>query len=337
MLETVLVGLITLVSSRPVVTSRLSMVIAALAGLTLLVTVTGLSSNLRFHKAQEELRQRIAGGRRSKSMRPREGLPATQGWFFRLLKVAGEANRPHSAARLSTLHGTLMQAGYRAADALSIFMGVKLYLALLLPAVYAALSPLATRALPATALLFILLAVIGFYAPDMWVKMKVRRRRWKVFVGFPDALDLLVVCVEAGLGLDAAIHKVAEEMQLTNPILSEEFKLLDLGMRAGQSRQLALLSLGRRVDMEEVNNFVALLIQTERFGTSIAKSLRVHADAMRLKRRQFAEEKATKLPVKLLFPLLFFIFPGLFLVLLGPGMLRLMRVLTQIVKSAPGS
>jgi tight adherence protein C len=335
-LETVLVGLITLFSSSSMTASRLSMIIAALASFTLLLTIVGLSSTLRFHKAHEDLRQRVAGSRRGMSTRPREGLSTTQGWLFRLLKMAGEANKPYSDEKLSTLRRTLVQAGYRAADTPSIFMGVKLYLALLIPAAYVALRPLATHVLPATALLFVLLAVIGFYAPDMWVKMKVRHRRRKIFEGFPDALDLLVVCVEAGLGLDAALHKVAEEMQLTSPILSEELKRLDLGLRAGQSRQLALLSLSQRVDVEEVNNFVALLIQTERFGTSIAKSLRVHADAMRLKRRQVAEEKATKLPVKLLFPLLFFIFPGLFLVILGPGILRLMKVLTQIVTKAPG-
>jgi tight adherence protein C len=147
----------------------------------------------------------------------------------------------------------------------------------------------------------------------------------------------MVVCVEAGLGLDAAIHKVGEELQLTHRILSEEFRLLNLGLRAGQSRQLALLSLSQRLKVEEVNNFVSLLIQTEQFGTSIAQALRVHADGMRLKRRQFAEERATKLPIKMLFPLLLFIFPGMFLIILGPGFIRLLKVLSQMIKIAPTS
>ncbi|HEY7493323.1 MAG TPA: type II secretion system F family protein [Candidatus Tectomicrobia bacterium] len=334
-METFLAGLMTFFSSSPPGASQLSLVIAALASLTLLVTIVGGSATLMSHKAHQELRQRIAGSRHAPSEGPRDSRPTTPGWFFYLLKVAGKANKPHSDEKLSTLRRTLVQAGYRGIDAPSIFLGVKLYLAILVPAVYAAIRPLAIGALPTTALLFVLLAVLGFYAPDIWVRMHIRRRRQKVFEGFPDALDLMVVCVEAGLGLDAAIHKVGEEIQLTNPVLSEEFKLLDLGLRAGQSRQLAMLSLGRRVDVEEVNNFVALLIQTEQFGTSIAQALRVHADAMRLKRRQVAEEKATKLPVKLLFPLLFFIFPSLVLVLLGPGVLRLTKVLSHIIHMAP--
>jgi tight adherence protein C len=246
-------------------------------------------------------------------------------------------NTPDSDAKLSLVRQSLVQAGYRGPDALFIFLGIKLYLAILMPMAYVGLRSLALRALPMMPFCFILLAVIGFYAPGLWIRMKIRHRRRKVFEGFPDALDLMVVCVEAGLGLDAAIYKVGEELQLTNRILSEEFKLLNLGLRAGQSRQLALLNLSRRVDVEEVTNFVSLLIQTEQFGTGVAQALRVHADGMRLKRRQFAEERATKLPVKLLFPLLLLIFPGLFLIILGPGFLRLIKVFTQLVKNAPTS
>jgi tight adherence protein C len=257
--------------------------------------------------------------------------------YFKVLpgahQVAGQVNKPHSDDKLSTLRHTLVKAGYRGADAPYIFLGVKLYLAILVPAVYAALLPHAVGALPTTAFPFVLLAVIGFYAPGLWVRMHLRHRQKQIVAGFPNALDLLVVCVEAGLGLDAAIHKVGEEIQLTNQVLSEELKLLELGLRAGQSRQLAFLSLSRRVDVEEVNNLMALLIQTEQFGTSIAQALRVHADGMRLKRRQFAEEKATKLPVKLLFPLLLFIFPSLLLVILGPGILRLTKVLSHMINT----
>jgi tight adherence protein C len=334
-METVLAELMTFFSSNPLVASRLPLVMAVLVCFTLLVTAVGCSATVRSHKARQELRQRIAGSRNGMSWKLKESHPTVWGWFCKLLKVLGEVNKPHNDEKLSRLRLTLVKAGYRGTDTPAIFLGVKLYLAILVPAVYALLRLLVMRALPATTLLFVLLAVLGFYAPDFWVSLKRRYRRKKIFEGFPDALDLMVVCVEAGLGLDAAIHKVGDEMQLTNRILSEEFKLLDLGLRAGQARQLALLSLSRRVDVEGVNNFVALLIQTEQFGTSIAQALRVHADAMRLKRRQFAEEKAAKLPVKLLFPLLFFIFPGLFVVILGPGMIRLMKLFSQIVKTAP--
>jgi tight adherence protein C len=252
-----------------------------------------------------------------------------------MLKVGGKVNKPHSDTQLSMVRHTLLQAGYRGADAVFVFFGIKLYLAILVPLLYAALQPLALRVLPPTVFLFVLLAVMGFYIPGLWVRIKIRQRQRQVFAGFPDALDLMVVCVEAGLGLDAAIHKVGEEIQWTHRVLSEEFKQLNLGLRAGQSRRLALQGLSQRVDVEEVNGFVALLLQTEQFGTSIAQALRVHADAMRLKKRQRAEEKATQLPVKLLFPLLIFIFPSLFVVILGPAVIRLLRVIMQMMTNTP--
>lgn len=336
-METFLAGLMTVFSSSPLAASQFSLVIALLTCLTLLVSMVGFSASFRAHKAHQNLIQRIEGRRNGTSGRPTEDRPTTSQWWLNMLKVAGEANRPHSQKKLSMARRALVKAGYRSVDAALIFFGVKLYLAILVPGVYAALRTLAVHALPMTVLVFVLLAVVGFYAPDIWVRMHIRRRRQQIFEGFPDALDLMVVCVEAGMGLDAAIHKVGEEIQLTNRVLSEEFRTLDLGLRAGQSRQLALLGLSRRVDVEEINNFVALLIQTEQFGTGIAQALRVYADAMRLKRRQFAEEKATKLPVKLLFPLLFFIFPSLFVIILGPAIIRLMKVLSHMISITPTS
>ena len=137
----------------------------------------------------------------------------------------------------------------------------------------------------------------------------------------------MVVCVEAGLGLDAAIQRVGQEMKLTHKVLHEEFALVNFGLQAGQTRQVALKNLSLRIDLEEVSNFVAMLIQTDKFGTSVAQALRVHADAMRLKRRQKAEELAMKIPVKLLFPLIFFIFPSLFVVIMGPAGIQIFRTL----------
>jgi tight adherence protein C len=304
---------------------------------TVLMMMLGCAAILRFYKTHQDLRQRIAAGQSSTARRPRDSRPAASGWFFQMLKAVGRVNTPDSDAKLSKVRHALMLAGFRGADTPFIFLGIKLYLAILVPVAFVALRSLLLRAMPLTAFLLLLLAVVGFYAPDLWVRMKVRHRSRKVFEGFPDALDLMVVCVEAGLGLDATIHRVGEELRLTHRILSEEFRLLNLGLRAGQSRQLAFLSLSRRVNVEEVNNFVSLLIQTEQFGTSIAQALRVHADGMRLKRRQLAEERATKLPVKMLFPLLLFIFPGMFLIILGPGFIRLLKVLSHMMKMAPTS
>jgi len=181
-------------------------------------------------------------------------------------------------------------------------------------------------------LLSVTLALIGFYLPNLWLRLKIARRKEKIIKGFPDALDLMVVCVEAGVGLDAAIYRVGEEMKLSNKVLSEEFKLLSLELRAGKQRGEALRNLALRTDLEDVNSLMTLLIQTEKFGTSIAQALRVYSDSMRTKRYQRAEEMAAKLPVKLVFPLVFFIFPSLFIVILGPAAIRIVRILFPILK-----
>jgi tight adherence protein C len=167
--------------------------------------------------------------------------------------------------------------------------------------------------------LAVLIALIGFYLPDLWLTIKSNIRREKLFEGIPDALDLLVVCVEAGMGLDGAIHRVAEETKLTNPILSDEFKLLNLELRAGKSRQDALRNLALRTNIDAMNSLVTLLIQTDKFGTSVAKALKVFSDSFRTERYQKAEEFAAKMPVKLIFPLVLFIFPSLFVVIIGPA------------------
>jgi tight adherence protein C len=143
--------------------------------------------------------------------------------------------------------------------------------------------------------------------------------------GFPDALDLIVICVEAGLGLGPAIQRVGQELQMPHPELSEEFHLLSVELRTGMPRPQALRNFANRTGLEDVKTLVAILIQTDRFGTSIGDALRVHSDSMRKTRQFRAEELAAKLPVKMLFPLIFFIFPSFFVVILGPALLRIIR------------
>jgi tight adherence protein C len=143
----------------------------------------------------------------------------------------------------------------------------------------------------------------------------------------PDALDLMVVCVEAGLGLDQAINRVADEIKLSHKELSEEFHLLGLELRTGVGRTDALRNLSRRIDLDEIKSLIALLVQTDRFGTSIGQALRVHSDAMKVSRQMKAEERAAKIPVKLLLPLILFIFPSVFIVIIGPGAIRIIRTL----------
>jgi Flp pilus assembly protein TadC len=173
--------------------------------------------------------------------------------------------------------------------------------------------------------LCIFLAIVGLYLPVFWLSIKISKRKNKIFEGLPDALDLLVICVEAGMGLDSAIYRVAEEIMLSNQPLADELKLYNLEMRAGKSRREALKNFALRVNLEEIQSLVTLLIQADKFGTSIAQSLRVYSDSFRTKRFQRAEEIAAKLPVKLIFPLMFFIMPALFVVLVGPAMISLYK------------
>jgi len=198
-----------------------------------------------------------------------------------------------------------------------------------LPGLFATFKLMIIRPIPSIYIMFIavLLALIGFYLPSFWLRMRVQKRKEKILEGLPEALDMMVVCVEAGMGLDAAINRVGQEMALSNKVVGEEFQLLSLELRAGKQRNDALRGLATRTDLEDVNSLVTLLIQTDRFGTSIAQALRVHSDSMRVKRQQRAEEIAAKLPVKLLLPLTLFIFPSLFVVVMGPAVIRILRIL----------
>jgi tight adherence protein C len=245
--------------------------------------------------------------------------------FFGLL---GKRVGPGEPTELSRIRLNFLKAGIRRENAPAIFWGVKSFLAILFAAGFL-LARVMTFKLMSNSMIFVmctLLALIGFYLPDIWLRIKISRRRNRIIEGLPDALDLLVVCVEAGLGLDAAINRVAEEIQLTNKVLSDELKLLNLELRAGKSRRDALRNLALRIDLEDVNSLVTLLIQTDKFGTSVAQALRVYSDALRTKRYQRAEEIAAKLPVKLVFPVILFIFPALFVTILGPPAIRLWRI-----------
>ncbi|MEJ2731579.1 MAG: type II secretion system F family protein [Deltaproteobacteria bacterium] len=176
-----------------------------------------------------------------------------------------------------------------------------------------------------TIVLGVLIPFLGFYLPDIWLRQKTEKRQEKLLKALPDALDLMVVCVEAGMGLDEAINRVAKESKLQSKELSDEFSFLSLELRAGKQRQEALRNLAERTNLEEVNNLVTLLIQADKFGTNIADTLRVYSDSFRTERFQRAEEMASKMPVKLIFPLILFIFPALFIVMIGPAIISIYR------------
>jgi len=177
-----------------------------------------------------------------------------------------------------------------------------------------------------TALSFAIIgAMIGFYVPNLWLGRAVNTRRREIQNGLPDAIDLLIVCIEAGSGIDQALNKVAEELAIAYPALARELELISSETRAGKPRMEAFKNFAERTKVDDVRSLVAMLIQTDRFGTSLGLALRTHADTSRTKRRQRAEEKAAQLGVKLLFPLVFCLFPAFYLIVLGPSMLRIFR------------
>ena len=220
-----------------------------------------------------------------------------------------------------------MRAGYRNKSAVTIFFGIKMALiitALLILFVSGSLQSVQRENF------FIALVICiggGYMLPDFILSTRVTARQERIQLALADALDLLVVCVEAGLGLDQAILKTSEELRVTHPDLCDELNLVNLELRAGKARKEALKNLAERTGVEDFNGLVSMLIQTDKFGTSIAQSLRVHSEALRTKRRQRAEEKAHKVSVKLVFPLVFLIFPAMFVIILGPGVIKIIKQL----------
>jgi tight adherence protein C len=221
----------------------------------------------------------------------------------------------------------LGQAGYRTAAAEQFFWWVRISVPLLLPLAVAGAGKLLGIPDRILLLLALLGAAAGLALPRAYLKAKARKRQEAITDALPDALDLMTVCVEAGLGINSAFVRIADEFRLSSPTLSEEFDIVNREMVAGKPRIDALRALADRTGVEDVKSLVAMLIQTERLGTSLAQSLRVHSDSLRIKRRQRAEEAAAKTTIKLVFPLVFLLFPALFIVILGPGVLQIVHVL----------
>jgi tight adherence protein C len=217
----------------------------------------------------------------------------------------------------------MVRAGYRSQQAVLAMRGLKLAVPVAL--VFLVFTTGFYRQNPY--MFPVLAAIVGYLVPEAWLVWRVHARQHRLRRALPDCLDLLVICVEAGLGLDQALMKVAQEMRVTHRELSEELQLVNLEMRMGKGRIEALRELARRTGLEDIKSLVAMLIQTERFGTSVAQSLRVYSDDLRIKRRQRAEEMSAKTTVKMVPPLVFFIFPALMVVILGPAVITLLRQL----------
>ena len=225
----------------------------------------------------------------------------------------------------------LMRAGFRGPNALKMLYGSKAILAVVLP-VAAVLAAAKSDTNPSNKILFVVASfAVGFFGPNEYVRRAARKRQKRIRRGLPNALDLMVVCVESGLGLDQAIVQVAKELQFAHREISDEFSLMNLEMKAGKRRADALRNLADRTGVEEVKKLVAVLVQADRFGTSVAQSLRGHSEYMRVQTRQQAEEKAAKLGVKLVFPIFFCILPSLFVVTVGPVVVRIVRELIPMM------
>ena len=248
--------------------------------------------------------------------RQKEKMRDTLASVGKLLPASASGTR--SGAQLM-----MLRAGYRSSNAIMAMRGAKILLPVGLLA--AVLASGLYRWNPWLSVLGAL--VLGYLLPELWLVWHVHARQHRLRLALPDALDLLVICVEAGLGLDQSLMRVAEELRIAHPELSDEIALVNLEMRVGKTRLDALRELARRTGLEDIKALVAMLIQTERFGTSVAQSLRVHSDDLRIKRRQRAEEMSAKTTVKMVPPLVFFIFPALMVVILGPAVIAIMRQL----------
>lgn len=310
-----------------------ALIIALMVFMMTVLMMVGVFTLVRSRQTAKDWGERIRGKSRTvETTEADKGMAYLTGSFLKLLERMGQANKPKDQAETSRLKKTLVTAGYRGPRTPVIFLGSKLFLGILFGALFFLFGDEAIKAMSAKgvsvnvfSMLMVGTALAGFYTPQLWLGMAMSGRKERLLDGFPDALDLMVVCVEAGLGLDQAISRVGEEISIGHKDLGDEFQLVSLELRAGFSREQALRNLSDRTDLDEIRSLIALLIQTDRFGTSVGQALRVHSDSMRMNRRIRAEEMASKLPVKLMLPLIVFIFPSLMVVIIGPGAIKLIR------------
>ncbi|HEY2017697.1 MAG TPA: type II secretion system F family protein [Bryobacteraceae bacterium] len=240
---------------------------------------------------------------------------------------------PSSEAEVANLRALLIRSGFRSDHAMPVFYGVRIVSTLGMLALCLLMSPRMPPNPMFNILVLLFGCALGWVLPKMFLEKKAKKRQETLRLALPDALDLLVVSVEAGLGLDMAMQHVARELAVSHPQLSEELSLMTLEMRAGKRRSDALRNLAQRTGEPEVAKLVAILIQSDRFGTSMGESLRTHSDYLRTRRRQEAEERAGKVGVKLVFPIFFFILPSMIIVAAGPGLLQVFKYLFPMMKN----
>jgi tight adherence protein C len=297
----------------------MELLIPALAFACAVALVVGVAALTQPRRAAERLSRLRAPGEAASGDQASLLVGEQSSAALRALQALGE--RSAQGTETGALRRRLVHAGYRHPAALAIYFGLRVALAVGLP--LGALSIAMLWSLPRVQLILAVcaLAAFGFIAPSTWLDLRRKRRQNEMRRTLPDALDLMVVCVEAGYGINQSLGRVTEEFASRSPVLSSELGLVVAETRAGKGLEGALRSLSERTGVEDVSSLVALLVQTERFGTSVANALRVHADAMRVRRMQRAEERAQKAPLKLIFPSTL-IFAALMLVFLAPSLSR---------------
>ena len=289
-----------------------------------IVTLVGMKMYVRPKEAME----RVAGG-----LDPTEHTPTHPSLaIHELIKRLGNFI-PQSPKDVTVMQRRLIRAGIRNENALKVLYGAKAVCGVAFPLVMA-LAVSATSTDSTNKIAGVLAAcAAGFFLPNEYVRRKAQKRQKEIARGLANALDLLVVCVESGLGLDQAILQVSKELEHAHPEISEEFGFVNLELKAGKRRVDALRNLAERTGVDDLKKLVAVLIQADRFGTGVAQSLRAHSDFMRVQARQVAEEKAAKLGVKLIFPIFFCILPSLFVVTVGPVAVKIVRELIPMMNS----
>lgn len=297
--------------------------------LFLLVAVLVSVAGIKFYVRPKEAIERVTGAIPVEQ----EEVPIHPSLVFHeLIKKLGTM-MPVNPRDAGVIQRRMIRAGIRNPNAIRYLYGSKVFFGVLLPVLMSA-AVAGSPADPANKFAAVLAAAaMGFFGPNEFINIKVKRRQKEIKRGLPNALDLLVVCVESGLGLDQAMVQVAKELEHAHPEVTEEFAMVNYELKAGKRRLEALRNLAERTNVDDLKKLVAVLIQADRFGTGVAQSLRAHADFMRVQARQIAEEKAAKLGVKLVFPIFFCILPSLFVVTVGPMVIKIVRELIPMMNN----
>lgn len=296
--------------------------------LFLLVVVGLAAAGMKIWVRPKEAMERVVGGGDANDSIPLHPSLAMHALIAKLGNFI-----PQSPKDVTVMQKRLIRAGIRNEGALKLLYGAKAFFGVALP-VTTAFFVIPAAYDPGNKFVILLVAAgIGFFGPNEYVRRLASKRQHEIARGLPNALDLLVVCVESGLGLDQAILQVSKELDEAHPEISEEFGFVNLELKAGKRRVEALRNLGERTGVDDLKKLVAVLIQADRFGTGVAQSLRAHSDFMRVQTRQIAEEKAAKLGVKLIFPIFFCILPSLFVVTVGPVVMKIMRELVPMMQN----